>query len=162
MSSVSAASSSATIASATSGMGGAATTTTVASASANTAAGGAAGSPHTATGDPGTTGGDADTGVFLIQDSCSHQACGGTIPNGAWRYVQACVTTEQVVGPLQSFCPSITLVSSSGELAGTISFDDSSVNQEVSFSLTIELDVPADCDITCPSFAATLAVLGFP
>jgi len=139
---------------------GSATTEVTTATTASTDAGGAAGGPNASTGGGGT--GASDAGVFLVRDSCSHEACGGILANSAWRYVRACVTAEQIVGPIQSFCPSITLVGSSGELTGSISFDDTSVNQELSFSLTIELDVPADCNITCPSFAATLAVLGFP
>lgn len=147
----------------TSGTGGAATGATAASVAATTDAGGAAGAtndPTATTGGGGTDGGDQ--GVFLIQDSCSHEACGGAVAGSAWRYTRACVTAEQIVGPMQSFCPSITLIGSSGELSGSISFDDTSYTQEISFSLTIELDVPSECDITCPSFAATLAVMGFP
>ena len=109
-----------------------------------------------------TTTGGTTAGVVVLEDVCSHEPCGGALPNTAWRHVRACVPKEQIIGPMLDFCPSITLLSSGGELAGTISFTDDSFNQEVSFSLWIELDVPIDCDISCPMFAASLALLGFP
>jgi len=112
-------------------------------------------------GGSGGTGGTTAGGVVL-EDDCSLEACGGDLANTDWRHVRACVPKDQVIGPLQDFCPSITLTSSSGELEGAISFTDADYTQGVTFSLTIELDIPADCEINCSSFGATLAVLGFP
>lgn len=151
------ASSAAASSASTNGTGGATTSAPITTSAEVGSAGGAAGAPNAST-DGGATSG----GVFVIQDSCSHEPCGGALPDRDWRHVRACVTAEQLVGPIQSFCSAITLVGSSGELTGTIAFEDGSFNQAVSFNLSIELDVPAECDITCPSFAASLAVLGFP
>lgn len=119
------------------------------------------GSGGTSTGST-TTGGTTTRGILVLEDECSHEPCGGALPNTAWRHTRACVQKDQIIGPIQDFCPSVTLVGSSGVLAGSISFTDDTYNQDVIFGLSIELDVPAECDVNCASFGSTLAILGFP
>lgn len=138
----------------TTGIGGAAGDNGDSSTGTTNGAGGA-------TSDSTTTGGTT-AGVIVLEDECSLDPCGSALANTAWRHTRACVLKEQLIGPIQSFCPAITLVSSGGELTGAVSFTDDTYEQEVSFNLWLALDVPAECDITCTSFASTLAVMGFP
>lgn len=138
----------------TSGIGGAAGETS------DTVTGTTGGSSGT-TSDSTTTGGTSE-GELVLADACPHEACDGDLANTSWSHTRACVLKEQLIGPIQSFCPSITLVGSSGMVGGTIAFEGTTYDQTVNFLFSIELDVPAECDITCTSFASTLAVMGFP
>ena len=126
----------------TSGSGG----TTNAGGSAGDNSGGSAGAP-------GGTGGP----VVVVED-CGYEACGGDLAGTEWSYSRICVEEDDLLGRFSAACSTIELLSSSGEVNGTIGFDADSFTQNVSFSITGEFGIPASCNpLGC---AVTAAVLG--
>jgi hypothetical protein len=97
--------------------------------------------------------------VVVVED-CGYEACGGDVPNTDWSYSRVCVEEDDLLG-IFAACTGLELLSSSGEVTGTIGFGDDTYDQDVSFSVTAEFDVPAACKIVaCAQLGGVLALAG--
>lgn len=110
-----------------------------------------------AAGDTGAGGGTS--GVEIIDD-CNYTACGGELDNGTWQYNRVCVEKGDLLGLFSAACDSVELVSSSGEVSGSINFDDPDFTQDLTLSVTAEFNLPASCNLNCTLVGALLVAAG--
>lgn len=94
----------------------------------------------------------------MVVDDCEYEACGGDLADSDWSYTRICVEEAALLGRFEEACPTVELLSSSGEVSGSISFDADSYTEDVSLSVTGEFGVPASCNVLGCEF--TSIVLG--
>lgn len=122
--------------------------------------GGSAGDQANVGGSGGAPGGSGG-GTVVIEDDCSYEACGGDLADTEWSYSRLCVERDALLAGIGSLCATVELISSSGDVTGTIGFTDDTYEQDASFSITGEFQVPSECNPAgCALIELALASVG--
>lgn len=124
-----------------------------------TSVGGSAGEQGNVGGSAGAPGGSG--GSVVIEDDCEYEACGGDLADTDWSYSRLCVERDALLAGIQAICENVELISSTGEVTGTIGFGTDTYDQDASFSITAEFQVPEDCNpLGCALTQAALGSVG--
>ncbi len=108
-------------------------------------------------------GGQSDTpfvGIVDIVESCGFAPCGGNLAGTSWQYTRVCVEEAALLASLrsQSRCGDLELLDATGELSGTLSFDEDSYARDLSLIMETSLRVPASCVVgDCATTAFLIA-----
>ncbi|MCC7536440.1 MAG: hypothetical protein IT379_09510 [Deltaproteobacteria bacterium] len=87
-------------------------------------------------------GGGGGNGAIQIGGCPTFSGCGGEI-EGTWSYDGACIDDEMPFDT--SFCPSIRLVDTNGEVSGTLTVADGLLTQSTTASFSATFDLPGEC-----------------
>jgi hypothetical protein len=140
---------------------------TSASTGASVSSGGAAGAEGNtdASNSDGTAVGGAGGETTLVEgsvdiaDSCAFTACGGELAATDWQYSRICIQEQDLLG-LVSSCPELDLLDSSGNINGTLSFDDTTFERNVNMSITAVFLLPPSCVVgNCEATGLAVASL---